>query len=151
YHVRFKTIPQPFQSDVLEEALPCAAISGDMQLARRLARAYKMPPRDYGSNALYAVLRHLLADDDNAALAVVQRLESSKAGYAADWPPELAEFPIGVARNDPKLLIQGLKKLNTRFKGRWDEKTWRARYDKITSGKRPRWRGTWDQMHKDAR
>jgi hypothetical protein len=147
YSVRYKAIPQPLQDEVLEQALVCAAISGDAALAKRLATAYKLRPYDMDADAFF-VLRHLLAEDDDAAAEIAKRL---RPGYPADWPPELIEFPLGVLRQDPKLLAKGLRTLNTRFKGRWDQRRWRARFDKITAGPRPRFRGTWEDMLKDVR
>lgn len=148
-HATFKARPQPLSQEVLHEALVCAAISHDPVLAKRLAKGYEVNPVDplWGDDR-YVILRHLLAEDDQAASEVAKRL---RPGYPADWPPELIEFPLGVLRRDPKLLAKGLRTLNTRFKGRWDVRRWRARYEKLTSGPRPRYRGTWDDMLNEVR
>ena len=149
YHVKYRARPQPLSHEVLHEALICAAISHDPVLAKRLAKGYDFNPVDpmWGDDR-FMILRHLLAEDDRAAADIAKRL---KPGYPADWPPELIEFPLGVLRRDPKLLAKGLRTLNARFKGRWDVRRWRARYEKITSGPRPRYRGKWEDMLKDVR
>jgi hypothetical protein len=149
YHVRYKARPQPLYSEVINEALVCAAISNDPALARRLARGYKVNPRDpLNEDNRHLILRHLLAGDDSAAAEVAKRL---RPGYPSDWPPELIEFPLGVVNGDPKLLAKGLRKLKARFRSRWDQRRWRAKYRKLTSGPRPRFRGSWEEMRDEAR
>jgi hypothetical protein len=149
YFVKYRATPEPMQTEVLEQALVCAAISGDRDLARRMAKAYKIRPvPSEPRDVRYRILRHLLAEDDKAAALAAKGLS---AGYAADWPPELVEFPRGVIKHDAALLAAGIRQLNTRMKGRWTIKQWRDRFERITAGKRPRFKGTWDDMMKDVR
>lgn len=111
---------------------PGRAISGDQKLARRLSRAYHVdkPHRIAFTTARYVVLRHLLAGDDAAALEVAERV---KPGYLSAFPPPLIEFPLGVVRNDPKLLLKGVKALSTRFKGRWNQRKLQRKGDQLMS------------------
>jgi hypothetical protein len=149
YTAEYVARPQPFYSEVIEQALVCAAISGDFTMATRLAEGYQTNDVDpLCEEQRFVVLRHLLAGDEKAASATAKRL---KPGYAKDWPPELIEFPLGALRRDSKMLAKGLRTLNTRFKGRWDEKVWHARFKNITGGPRPSWRGSWKQMLNDVR
>ena len=154
YRYNYKAIPEPLWSEV-HEALQCAAISGDRDLAQRLARAYQLKPAsEIARDELFTfreyILRHLLAGDDDEARKVAKGL---KPGYQVDFPQELVEFPLGVVRNDPELLLKGLKTLNTRFKNKWDERHWRKRYEKLKSGE-IRARAvpkTWEVMLVDVR
>lgn len=145
YRVRYRAIPQPLQCDVFHYVLPSAAISGDRKLAKKLAGGYKvLQPRQIDStDARFVVLRHLLAGDEAAAVEVSKRL---KPGYQNAFPPELIEFPLGVVRNDPKLLLKGVKALGTKFKGRWDEGKLQQRCDKYMSSHSMRWVKTRDKM-----
>jgi hypothetical protein len=149
FHVRYKARPQPLHLEVMEEALVSAAISADRNLARRIAKAYKVndsdPMHDLGH---FVVLRHLLAEDDVAAAAVAKQL---RPGYPADWPPELIEFPIGVVKRDERLLAKGLRTLNTRFAGQWNQQLWHARYKKLNSEPKPRYRRTFEEMLHEVR
>jgi hypothetical protein len=149
FHVKYKARPQPLYLEGMEDALVCAAISGDRKLATRLAKAYEGNDSDpLHNNRRYVVLRNLLAEDDVAAAGVAKQL---RPGYPADWPPELIEFPIGVVKRDGRLLRKGLRTLNTRFKGRWNRQRWRARYEKMNSGPKPRYRGTFEEMLPEVR
>lgn len=145
YRARYRARPAPFQFKVLEQVLPCAAISGDQKLARRLARGYHVdkPHQIDFTTARYVVLRHLLAGEDAAAIEVAKRV---KPGYLSAFPPPLIEFPLGVVRNDPKLLLKGVKALSTRFKGRWDERKLQQICDKAMSNPAMRWVKTREKM-----
>jgi len=92
-----------------------------------------------------------MAGDERQAAQLTKKL---RAGYPIDFPPPLIEFPLGVVRKDASLLLQGLKALNTRFKGRWDEKSWRQRYEKLLAKKSGRrfWQPpSWDEFLNQAR
>jgi hypothetical protein len=125
-----------------------AAVSGDAELARRVAEPYRLdePHQLNSTDAREMILRHALAGDRKGERAFAQRL---KPGYGADFPPEVIEFPLGVIRNDPKTVLAGVKAVTTRFKGKWDLKKTRARYDKWAEklGTKGRWSaGTWDEV-----
>ena len=145
YRARYRALPQPFQFEVLEQVLPCAAISGDRDLAQRLARAYQVerPHQIDFTTARYVVLRHLLAGDDAAAAEVAKRV---KPGYLSAFPPPLIEFPLGVLRNDLKPLLKGVKVLGTRFKGRWDQRKLQRTCDKAMSNPAMKWVKTREKM-----
>ena len=148
FRYRFVTVPEHFLAQ-FADALMAAAISGDLTLAQRLAKAYPTPPLTRGS---FSVLRHVLAGDMTAASIACQNL---KPGYSADWPPALIEFPRGVVLADPALLATGLKTLNTRMKGMWGEKKWRTRHEKLRAGAIKRFSRrsapTWDEMLRSVR
>lgn len=145
YRARYRSIPEPFQFEVLEQVLPCAAICGDQMLARRLARGYRVekPHQTDFTTARYVVLSHLLAGDDASAMEMAKRM---KPGYLSAFPPPLIEFPLGVVRNDPKLLLKGVKAMSTRFKGRWDERKLQQICDKAMSNPAMRWVRTREKM-----
>ena len=49
------------------------------------------------------------------------------------------------------MLSEGLRKLTVSIKSRWTIKRWRDRFERITAGDRPKFRGNWDDMMKDVR
>ena len=148
FRYRYVTVPEHFLTQ-FADALIAAAISGDLALAQRLAKAYPTPPVTRG---WFSVLRHVLAGDMTAASIACQSL---KPGYSSDWPPALIEFPQGVVLADPALLVKGLKTLNTRMKGMWGEKKWRTRHEKLKAGAIKRFSRrsapTWDEMLRGVR
>jgi hypothetical protein len=148
FHYRYKARPQPLQLDVLERVLPSAAIAGDFKLARRLARGYKANPFDDESNR-HMILRHLLAEDDKSAAALAKGLEG---GSMAGFPPEPIEFPLGVIRNDPKLLLKGVRRVATAAPAMFREDRYRGELRRIAARKsRLRPTPTWAQTLDSAR
>jgi hypothetical protein len=123
-----------------------AAVSGDRDLAKTVAAPYRVPSPEQ-LHALSHIreycLRHALAGDDEALAALGQKLEP---GYPADFPPQFIEFPLGIIKSDPDMILSGLKKSNSRFRGKWDEKKWRAWYDEPRN--RHRRPDTWEECAK---
>jgi hypothetical protein len=128
--VRCEVLPQPLDDDI-EKVLMAAAISGDRELSRELARKYPVPKIVPGatthSEIRFRALRHILAEDSKGIAEAVKNLAD---GYPVDFPPERIEFPIGVACGDVKRLINGMKSINTRFRGIWNPKRVQDWYDK---------------------
>lgn len=116
-----------------------AAIAGDMDLAKRVTAPLAAPNSRTLKTQLYLrdyCLRHALAQDAEAEAKLVAKL---KPGYVAGFPQPLIEFPIGVFKRDAAMVLEGVRKTNTRFKTQWDEKKWRAWYDKPRGRKSSSW------------
>jgi hypothetical protein len=72
------------------------------------------------------VVRHLLAGDDEQAQALAKE---AQAGYAADFLPDLIEFPLVSSNATPRCWSAGMKKINTKLKNQWDLKKWRKKHE----------------------
>ncbi len=119
-----------------------AAASGDRELATMVAATSRgqMP-----SHVNTAILRTALVGDTEAEKEMASRL---KADYTADFPPQLIELPLGVIERDPARIVEGVRKIGTRFAGKWDPQKHRAYYEKRqpkAPGKRHP-NGTWEQF-----
>jgi hypothetical protein len=126
----------------------CAAVSGDRDLARQLAQAYPVhDPHQMNAQCEIreAILRHLLADDDERASQLAARLEDD---YPTGTPPQRIEFPRGVVENDGALILSGINTMTAKFKPMWDEKKYRKWHEKQMV-RRPRL--TWEHVLEDAR
>ena len=145
--VRYWSMPQPHRL-VMPRVWMIAALSGDAELARRVAEPYRLNEahRLEVFDTREMILRHVLAGDREGERAFAAAL---KPGYPVDFPPDVIELPLGVIRNDPKTVLAGVKAVTTRFKGKWDLKKTRARYDKWAekAGTKGRWSAdTWDEV-----
>ncbi len=119
-----------------------AAASGDQELASTVVATSRgqMP-----SHVNTAILRTALAGDAEAEKEMAGRL---KADYTPDFPPQLIELPLGVIERDPARIVEGVRKIGTRFAAKWDPQKHRAYYDKRqpkAPGKRHP-NGTWEQF-----
>ena len=106
-----------------------AAISGNLDLARDVAVLYREDPTIQVDPASVraGILRCLLAGDAEGEALLAGRLEP---GYPADFPPQLIELPLAVIERDPAMFLDAVRKIGTKFKGKWDVKKHRAWYDK---------------------
>jgi len=147
YHVRYLAKPQAFSLD-MPYVWMCAAIAGDRDLARQVAQAYQLH-EPHQMRAQFeireAILRHLLADDDDSAAALTARLED---GYPTGQTPQRIEFPRGVVEKDEALILNGIKTITAKFETMWDEKKYRKWHEKQMA-RRPKL--TWEQVLEDAR
>jgi hypothetical protein len=138
YRWRWRAIPQPWRDDV-QQAFECAAISGDRELAERIASAYPLYPAHQITNRVEvreAILRHLLAGDDHQAEQLSRRLAH---GYDLDFPQQRIELPQGVVRRNSAKLRVGIKAINTRFNTKWDERPLRNRQERLAAQPRAAW------------
>jgi hypothetical protein len=96
------------------------------------------------NEARQGVLRCALAGDTEGEALLAGRLND---GYLADFPPQLIELPLGVIRRDAAMILLAVRKIGTKFKGKWDVKKHRAWYDKRQpkdlSRRHPE--GTWEE------
>lgn len=123
-----------------------AAVSGNLDLARDVAVLYRADPTIQvdPSSVREGILRCVLAGDAEGEALLGGRL---KPGYPADFPPKLIELPIAVIRRDPAMFLDAVRKISTKFKGKWDPKKHRAWYDKRQSKDRARRHpnGSWEE------
>jgi hypothetical protein len=105
-----------------------AAVSGNLDLARDVAVLYRADPTvQVDSNSVReGILRCVLAGDAKGEALLASRLEP---GYPADFPPQLIELPIAVIERDPATFLEAVRKIGTKFKGKWDLKKHRMWYD----------------------
>jgi hypothetical protein len=124
-----------------------AAVSGDLELARSLTSPFQFPALSKVNRGQVRteILRCALAGDTDGEHRLAALLEP---GYPADIPPQLIELPLGVVGRDPTMILEGVRKIGVRFKGKWDSKTHRAFYDKRQpkTPDRPHPSGTWEQF-----
>jgi hypothetical protein len=123
-----------------------AAVSGNPDLARTVASVSQAQTATQldSNEAREGVLRCALAGDTEGEALLAVRL---KAGYPSDYPPQLIELPLGVIRRDAAMILQTVRSMGTKFKGKWDLKKHRAWYDK-RQPKNPSRRhpeGTWEE------
>jgi hypothetical protein len=117
---------RPLELEVHRDLLFAAAISGDRDLARRIARAYPIgavddQTRQYRVRPM--ILHMLLAEEDDLAAKTIAFLTD---GYPIDFPPNRIEFPLGVVRRDASVILAAMKGIKTRFNGRWTPKKYEA-------------------------
>jgi hypothetical protein len=123
-----------------------AAVSGSADLARTVASEYQATPATQldSYEAREGILRCALARDAEGEELLAGKL---KAGYPADYPPQLIDLPLGVIRRDAAMILQAVRRMGTKFKGKWDAKKHRAWYDKRQPrdlSRRHR-EGTWEE------
>jgi len=138
-----------YKNDPLLVKLPLwciATLSGDPDLAFELASHYQVDVSKQDSivSVREGLLRCALARDADGEALLAGRLEP---GYPTDFPPQLIEIPLGVIRRDPVMILEAVRKISTKFKGKWDVKKHRAWYDKRqpTNPARKHPNGTWEQ------
>jgi hypothetical protein len=123
------------------------AVSGDPELARALAKICPAlsPPQANRGNIQAGILRAAMAGDTQNEEDLARNLQS---GYPSDFPPKLIELPLGVIGRDPAIILDGVRKIGTRFKGKWDLKKHREFYDKRKPRNpgTPHRSGTWEQF-----
>ncbi len=130
--VEFLCAKQP-QREVMPLLWMMAAVSGERDLAREVATAYKLhPPAQIsaGSEMREAILRYALAEDREAEETLAAKLQP---GYSSDFPPMLIEFPLGVIRGDSEMLLKAVSQAGTKLKAKWDVKKWRAKHDELVA------------------
>jgi hypothetical protein len=123
-----------------------AALSGNPDLACEVASLYQADvARQVASNSVReGLLRCALARDADGEALLAGRVEP---GYPADFPPQLIELPLGVIRHDSGTILDAVRKIGTKIKGKWDLKKHRGWYDKRqpqNPGRRHP-NGTWEQ------
>jgi hypothetical protein len=150
--VAYKCVPQPYDPG---EILQCAAMSGDADLARRIARSYRTltPAQAHvDGSTKYCVLRELLAGREKVAS---EHAKYPATGYSIDSPPDRVEFPLGVLRGDAKLVLSGLKAIKTRYQTAWDIGRLKRRHAAVTAQFAARRNlanaPTWDEFANRAR
>jgi hypothetical protein len=119
-----------------------AAVSGDPALAKTVATTSRGPTPSFVNTA---ILRCALAGEIGAEQELAEQL---KAAYSTDFPPQMIELPQGVIGRDPALIVEGVRKIGTKFSAKWDPTKHRAYYDKRqpkAPGKRHP-NGTWEQF-----
>jgi hypothetical protein len=119
--------PLPLQTRL--ELWFIAAVSGNLDLARDVAVLYRADPTiQVDPNSVReGILRSVLAGDAKGEALLAGRLEP---GYPADFPPQLIELPLAVIQRDPATFLDAVRKIGTKFHGKWDLKKHRAWYDK---------------------
>jgi hypothetical protein len=123
-----------------------AAVSGNLDLAREVAVLYRADPTiQVDPNSVRAgILRCVLAGDAEGEALLAGRL---KPGYPADFPPQLIELPLALIQRDPATFLEAVRKIGTKFKGKWELKKHRAWYDKRqpTDPARRHPNGSWEE------
>jgi hypothetical protein len=119
-----------------------AAVSGDPALAKTLATTSRGPSPSFANTA---ILRCALAGEIGAEKELAEQL---KPAHSADFPPQMIELPQGVIDRDPAKIVEGVRKIGTKFAAKWDPQKHRAYYEKRqpkAPGKRHP-NGTWEQF-----
>jgi len=139
---------RPLNIDFHNRVLFAAALCGDRDLARRIARTYPIDPVD-GETPQFrlrtTILHMLLADEDDLAANASEFLTD---GYSIDFPPQRIEFPLGVVKRDASVIVGAMKALKTRFNGKWTPKKYEAFHARRLAEYKRKPRGpapTWEQ------